>query len=411
MVEPPKKTSEPSRLPYVENTHSLKLASNGAIYKEFYKYDGFDFSVKTEIIQSAVANAEPDVVRHILSHMPVMTDSNSSHIIHWAVQHGLVDAVEILLDLGVDVNTIDRQSKTPMFYAAKHNKVDVMKILIERNASIEDIMGSGLSPLCGAANSSAYEAAKFLIKSGATFTKGDITTNHDPLINAILNEDFAMVKILLEAGANVRNFIKGVDMDVIDLIKKKNSIKRVYSDNPIYPRVKIQDAFFEKLSQINPLHMAILMANLSIATLLIESGAQIESKTHCENTPLGIAILMDNIILVKLLIDKGADIEAKCTNCRKPIDLAQRCLSNDIMSFLEKTKFDREEAKKLKLPQNESQSEFEIGSDFQNVYGVEGTFVGTPNHSNYERHSDDNIRSYSSCCNDDCDMGCGCDIL
>ena len=81
--------------------------------------------------------------------------------------------------------------------------------------------------------------------------------------------------------------------------------------------------FLEHLHDINMrnpstgdtlLHVAVEKENCVAVSLLLEKGADINSKNMLENTPLHVAVARGNLVAVRLLLDKGADI-----NCRNKL--------------------------------------------------------------------------------------------
>jgi ankyrin repeat protein len=78
----------------------------------------------------------------------------------------------------------------------------------------------------------------------------------------------------------------------------------------------------------------------NIITLLIDKGANINCFTkisdRCSQTPLMRAILCNNFDIVKLLIQKGADVNTKSDNNITPLDWAKSVKLPYIIEFLQK---------------------------------------------------------------------------
>ena len=98
-----------------------------------------------------------------------------------------------------------------------------------------------------------------------------------PIIIAILEKDYNMVKLLIYLGANV---------------------------NPDYSYNYIDDS---------PLINAISVNNLEIVKLLLEKGANLR-EAYDDTVPLIHAIKQDNLEIVKLLLEKGADVNVEYEN-------------------------------------------------------------------------------------------------
>ena len=111
-----------------------------------------------------------------------------------------------------------------------------------------------------------------------------------PLNQAILNEDIAMVRLLIEKGADVN-----------------------------YPD-KEKDT---------PLHTAVIVASKEIVELLLESSVDLDRQNNYDRTPLFIAIKNNQYDLVAKLVSKGANKEMKgkiksdgAYSYRTPLELA-----------------------------------------------------------------------------------------
>ncbi len=80
-----------------------------------------------------------------------------------AVANGDTDAVRhYIVDLGVDVNSRDGNSLTPLHYSAKFNQVDVARLLIELGAKADITNNCGKTPLQVAEKHGRDEIAKLI---------------------------------------------------------------------------------------------------------------------------------------------------------------------------------------------------------------------------------------------------------
>ena len=75
---------------------------------------------------------------------------------HWNLLHRLLvsltqepppEAVQKLIDIGVDVNAADRYGNTPLHYAARRNAVGLMGMLLDAGAAIDPVNEKGATPL------------------------------------------------------------------------------------------------------------------------------------------------------------------------------------------------------------------------------------------------------------------------
>jgi ankyrin repeat protein len=104
--------------------------------------------------------------------------------LHSAAQHGDVEEVRRLLNVGYQPNEFDDLGKTPLHYAAEGGHLQVIELLIasgaDVNANDERVIGN--TPLRQVAANCSYEVAKILIDAGADPTIPgwmQITALHD----------------------------------------------------------------------------------------------------------------------------------------------------------------------------------------------------------------------------------------
>lgn len=107
----------------------------------------------------------------------------------------------------------------------------------------------------------------------------------DPLIRAVRAKDVNQVEFLLKHGANV------------------NVLERTFS----------RDA-------LNPIHLASEYGPIEIVKLLLDHGADVNTKTSFNATPLHFAAQGKYISIAKLLIDRGAQVDAKDNAGRTPLN-------------------------------------------------------------------------------------------
>jgi len=143
------------------------------------------------------------------------------------------------------------------------------------------------------------ETVKFFLNKGIDINLTDESGN-TPLYIAGLRSNPAMVKLLLEAGANPN----GTDD------KRLPS----YRANPGVLGIAIN----------TPLHGAARGGKLENAKILLDHGADIDMQNKDGNTALHFAVLGWNSIMVKFLLSAGADRYIRNKLDWTPLDLAKR---------------------------------------------------------------------------------------
>jgi ankyrin repeat protein len=123
-----------------------------------------------------------------------------------------------------------------------------------------------------------------------------------------------MAKFLLENKADV-NF-KGTD--------GATAVHKAFQagDFEMVKFLMANGATLDQNTKDNQLQLASGNSNLKIVNLLLENGANLESKTDEGDTPLIKAVSNNDKAMVELLLAKGASLETKNAKGNKPLDLA-----------------------------------------------------------------------------------------
>jgi ankyrin repeat protein/WD40 repeat protein len=254
---------------------------------------------------------------------------------------------KFLIEKGADINVVDSIGYSPLIYCLIHQKDELSEILIENGAHVNTEV-EGNTPLCYALQKSKYKIAKLLIDKGADVnvkTPNGITSLHIALEN---ENDFYIANILIEKGADINAITSNLKFSPIHIaLQNENGLEISKKLIELGANVNVNSSIgytplhfaatykngldlvklmLENGAVVNvvssegytPLHVALEKGNFSIARLLIEKGADVNSKTansnlYCkEFTPLHFAVInKNNTEIVKLLIDKGAKVNVK----------------------------------------------------------------------------------------------------
>lgn len=122
-----------------------------------------------------------------------------------AIQNGSVEAVKLLLKFNADINiTTDFSGMTPIHWASFYGNIEIIELLINAGADVNQKDLKGETPLVSSSQvfRSGAETVECLLKHGADPNiHGDIS----PLQDYVLCKDIASVKLLIEAGANLKH--------------------------------------------------------------------------------------------------------------------------------------------------------------------------------------------------------------
>jgi ankyrin repeat protein len=155
-----------------------------------------------------------------------------------------------------------------------------------------------------------------------------------PLIAAIFANNYDIVELLINKGANVNDDIQyDLTRSITPLLAAVNTSNNEKEKGEENYRVScdIVQLLIDKgakVSQLNkdganPIEIAIHGSNIEIIDLLFNAGVKINDKNGDGNTPLHLAVYGDNLGIVNFLIGKGADINQKNNSNMTPLMLAK----------------------------------------------------------------------------------------
>ena len=165
----------------------------------------------------------------------------------------------------------DQDAGTKFAVAIEDHDVDAVKALIASGLSTETPIDYGehkITPLIKAAWEGDEEIVKALLAAEAKVNAKASDTGETALINAVSNKFTPLVKILLDAGADV-------------------AVKNRFD--------------------FNALNIAVAANNQELAALLLDHGANVETETSML-TPLMFAASAGNVDMIRFLAKRGAKV-------------------------------------------------------------------------------------------------------
>jgi ankyrin repeat protein len=187
-------------------------------------------------------------------------DGQNGRPLHWAVEHGTKDMVELLLAHGADVNARNGEfGVTPLHYVASS---EVAELLLAHGANIDARDSLGKAPLHDAAMMGHRDVVEVLLAHNANVDARD-RTGETPLHGALKDA----VEVLLAHGADV-------------------NAKDKYGQTPLL--------------------MAVSRGDKEKAELLLAHGADVNAKSDMRETPLGEAERLNRKDVADLLRQYGA---------------------------------------------------------------------------------------------------------
>lgn len=251
-----------------------------------------------------------------------------------------IEIIQLLLDMGIDINAKDIKGKTALHLAAGQSNIGILKELVNRGADVHNIDKKARTPLHVAATTKNFNVIEYLVNTAKvnirtldihgrnalhlaclsgntqaikllrrlgsdlndTDTKG-LTALHI----AVLYERTSVVKLLLELGAarDVKNLLGKTSLDIA-IEKNKFEIAELLVRNNLGCDMDYKDK-----NGRTPLFACITRGRTKIAKLLIDNGANINIKDEKELTPLHLCVIERHEEIARLLLNKGVCVNAQ----------------------------------------------------------------------------------------------------
>uniref|UniRef100_A0A915D0F8 Uncharacterized protein n=1 Tax=Ditylenchus dipsaci TaxID=166011 RepID=A0A915D0F8_9BILA len=201
-----------------------------------------------------------------------------------AARAGQLEKVLDFLKNGVDINTSNSNGLNALHLASKEGHNDVVRELIRRGATVD------------------------------AATKDGDTALH---LASMAGQD-TILTILVENKANVNaqslNYSNSID------VSTQTYQEEIHQHMPAYKDEDFVGAITK--SGFTPLHFAAYYGNESVAKLLLEKGAYVNSTALQNITPLHVASKWGHVNLVSLLLARGACTDSRDADSFTPLHYA-----------------------------------------------------------------------------------------
>lgn len=232
--------------------------------------------------------------------------------IHRAIALNYVNVIALLLEKGVNVNSLDSGGYTPLYKAAMHGNVEIVNLLIKHNANINQ-KSNGWTALHIAAKRGFTETVRLLLKRGA-YVNAEDSIGEIALHNAAACGHFKIVRILLASKT---------------AINKRSLVGRT------------------------PIHTTCQTESTRILSLLVKYGANVNESDNNGITPIIEAVNHGNPKMVSLLIDLGADVNCKTKTGITPQWIAAAKRDHEILGILNEKREKREDDLELAIKKDD----------------------------------------------------------
>jgi ankyrin repeat protein len=196
-----------------------------------------------------------------------------------AAERGNLPRVRALIAAKVDLNARGGYNGDTALIAA-YTRPDIVQLLLKAGADKDATNNLGYTPLIVAAENGSARVVKLLLDAGADIEATERNNGYNALTLAAEYGYVDVVKLLLDAGA---------DKEATDLHTGYMSGR----DAPL------------QLNFATPLIYAAAEGHAAVVRLLLSAGANKEAKDHWGHTALQVAKENHHPIVVKLLLDAG----------------------------------------------------------------------------------------------------------
>ena len=220
------------------------------------------------------------------------------------------------------------------------NGIRILKILLKYGANLEAFDNNGLSALHFAVQFRLYRVVKILLSHGIDINLGHPTSfNGTPLVIAIRNDDVAMVKLLVDSGADINNIQDDFAFSIAKkdlkfgrskkygkhsalnfaLVFKKIELAKYFVEKGCDLKRKISGEYFDSF-----IH-ALDIGDVDLIKVMLKTNIDLNyffKKNSSYQSPLTYLILCYNYKLVKLLLENNADANYLLPCGFSPLQLA-----------------------------------------------------------------------------------------
>jgi uncharacterized protein len=219
----------------------------------------------------------------------------------WAVHHDDAQTVELLIKAGANVNAANDYGVTPLTLACTNRNAAMVATLLKAGANPNIAQWNGETPLMTCAATGNVEGVKALLAKGADTAATEKKKGQTALMWAVAEKQPQVVKVLVDAGANVNARSKVIPNREPFSAKSANVFGTSYEPGVYFPKTT---------GGFTPLLFAAQQGDLESAQILIAAGAKVDDPAPEEGTPLVVAAHSGREKLALFLLEKGANPNA-----------------------------------------------------------------------------------------------------
>jgi ankyrin repeat protein len=230
----------------------------------------------------------------LLLETPPIKDINDTKLdsvftpLGYAAWAGSVEVVEMLLELGANIDAPDSDEATPLSNACRTGRREIVEILLQKTPrpKIDSKDEQGRTPLLVAVhylNLNSVRIVEMLLKAGASVNQHN-KYERSALHVAIEQSNFEITKLLVENKADTKAVYRG--LTPLHFAARSGSVEII--NFLVNSKVDI-DSEAQDGSRNTPLHVAAAAGNQEAVNILLQLKADVLKRNNAEGTALHIA--------------------------------------------------------------------------------------------------------------------------
>ncbi|RDD43953.1 Transient receptor potential cation channel subfamily A member 1 [Trichoplax sp. H2] len=283
--------------------------------------------------------------------------------LHITAANGYYEATKLLVDQGAAVNIHNYQYRTPFFLASLYGHLPIMELLIELGSDINAVDHTKKTPLLCAAAKGHIAVIDYLLQRNANISSVD-EVQRSCLHLAVQNGHLQLIQHLIRTPAgkflnSSDNFektplhyaVESGSHQIVEVLVSNGAIVDSHDDDddiPLHLACAKGDLLIAKylcetsLSAVNslgeksrtPLHFAVINNSVEVTAMLLKYGADVEKRDGSYMTPLEYAASKGFAQVGKLLLQNGADVNRINSRLETPLHLSASQGSSAVVKML-----------------------------------------------------------------------------
>ncbi|OBT58052.1 hypothetical protein VE04_01054 [Pseudogymnoascus sp. 24MN13] len=242
--------------------------------------------------------------------------------VHLAAAQGDMNTVQALISKGADINATPTMGETALGSAIYRDNLEMVHLLLDNGADVNIKPLTGQSPLFLVASRGEVVLLRLLLEKGANLDESP-PGFPSALYMAIHREDLETAKVLLEFGANAST---GNSLNVAVNHSNVNAVKLLL-DHGADPNSKPPGGQ-------TPLYSSAAKGDTVSMELLLKKGAKVDWTPAGFPTALYMAVAREDPKVARILLSYGADVNATVAGFGTVLDRVMKSGSEEIRQLL-----------------------------------------------------------------------------